>query len=163
MRSGLQRGEELRDHLVDLAALRAAGQTADEDGHHLALVARAAGSQLGDHLAGGLDYLVAAHLGWQVALEDFELRLLLVDQVLTPRLLELGDALPPPLRLAAKDSQDVRIGEGSALLHLGVFDRPDGHAYGDLAGLVALTDLFFEIVRQLLFEGHRACGPASAG
>src|SRR3972149_5084388 len=65
---------------------------------------------------------------------------------------------PPPLRLAAKDGQDVRIAEGSALLHLGVFDRPDGHAYGDLAGLVALTDRFFEIVSQLLFEGHGAWG-----
>src|SRR3989304_472002 len=75
--TGLQRGEELRDHLIDLAALRATGQTA---------------------------------------------------------------------------------AEGSTLLHLGVFDRPDGHAYGDLAGLVALTDRFFEIVRQLLFEGHRAWG-----
>ncbi len=97
----LEGGEELRDHLVDLPALGASGQAADEDGHHLALIARAASTYLADHLAGGLGYLVAANLGRQVGLEDAQLRLLFGNQVLPIRLLELRNAFPASLRLPA--------------------------------------------------------------
>ena len=103
----LEGGQYLRDHLVDLPAFGASGQTLDEDGHHLALVARATGAHLGDHLTGGLDYLLAAHLGRQVGLEGRQLRLLFGYEVLPAPLLELPDALPALLDLLTEEAQHI--------------------------------------------------------
>ena len=115
--------EVLEGRVQGIARLISKAEAGDEDGHHLALIARATSPHLGDHLARCLSYLFAAHLSGQVGLEHLQLSSLFLHQVATVSLLERSDALPALLRLPADNGQNIRFAQGRAPLYLGVLVR----------------------------------------
>jgi hypothetical protein len=135
---GLFSAELLVDDFVDEAPVGLATEFGHEGAHDFAFVLGAGGAELGD---AGLDFrgdVVAGELRGEVALEDGEFGLFLVDEVLAAALLKLVDGFVALFDLFLEEGGEGGLVERTALFDFGVldggFDEAEGVAPEGVAG-----------------------------